>query len=170
MYIFNNTVMPVGVDGQELVSHGTAAFPLVCYDCEYTDIALPWHWRDELEVSVVLEGAMTFNLGGEKYILRPGEGLFVNSGVLHAGQNAGDGPCRVHSFVFHPRLVGGDPGSVFWQDYLSPLLAARSMEGWRYGLMCPARGRRWRASGEPIPPSGRSRRGIPSWCGSGCPG
>ncbi|MCD7756680.1 MAG: AraC family ligand binding domain-containing protein, partial [Clostridiales bacterium] len=131
MYIINigDSATPVGADGQELVSHGTAAFPLVCYDCKYTDNALPWHWHDELEVSVVLEGTMTFAVGGEKYILRPGEGLFVNSGVLHAGQNAGDGSCRVHSFVFHPRLVGGDPGSVFWQDYLSPLLAARSMEG-----------------------------------------
>ncbi|MCC8076721.1 MAG: AraC family transcriptional regulator [Clostridiales bacterium] len=129
MYIVNNTVSPVGGDGQELVSHGTAAFPLVCYDCEYADIALPWHWHDELEVNVVLEGTLSVAVGSGKYTLRAGEGVFVNSGVLHAAQNAGDGVCRVHSFVFHPRLVGGDPGSVFWQDYLSPLLAARSMEG-----------------------------------------
>ncbi|MCD8190921.1 MAG: AraC family transcriptional regulator [Clostridiales bacterium] len=129
MYISGNTATPVGVDGQELVSHGTAAFPLVCYDCVYTDTALPWHWHDELEVNVVLEGTITFAVGGEKYAIRPGEGLFVNSGVLHAARNTEDGPCRLHTFVFHPRLVGGDTGSVFWQEYLSPLLAARSMEG-----------------------------------------
>ena len=33
------------------------------------------------------------------------------------------GPCRLHSLVFHPRLVGGSPESVFYQDYLLPLTA-----------------------------------------------
>ncbi len=129
MDLYQRRLSHIGADGQELATHGSADFPLACYGCVLTDSALPWHWHDELEVNVVLEGTVSFAVGSERYDLRTGEGVFVNSGVLHSAQNAGDGPCRVHSFVFHPRLVGGDPGSVFWQDYLSPLLAARSMEG-----------------------------------------
>ncbi len=129
MDIRSSRLHPIGADGHELVSHGTAAFPLACYERIFTDTALPWHWHDELEVNVVLEGSLSFAAGSGRHTLRAGEGLFVNSGVLHAARNAGEGACRIYSFVFHPRLVGGDPGSVFWQEYLTPLLAARSVEG-----------------------------------------
>lgn len=59
---------------------------------------------------------------GEKYRLTVGEGLFINAGVLHGDWPLNAGPCRLHSMVFHPRLVGGSPDSVFWQKYLQPLL------------------------------------------------
>ncbi|MCD8146318.1 MAG: AraC family transcriptional regulator [Clostridiales bacterium] len=129
MNLYRSRLSRIGADGHELSAHGTATFPLACYECEMTDAALPWHWHDEMEVNVVQEGTISFAAGSGKHTLRAGEGLFVNSGVLHAAWNAGAAPCYVHSFVFHPRLVGGDTGSVFWQEYLSPLLAARSMEG-----------------------------------------
>lgn len=129
MDIYQRRLSRIGADGHELVTHGSADFPLACYGCVLTDSALPWHWHDELEVNVVLEGTVSFAAGSGRHTLRAGEGLFVNSGVLHSARNAGEGVCRIYSFVFHPRLVGGDPGSVFWQDYLSPLLAARSVEG-----------------------------------------
>ena len=59
---------------------------------------------------------------GEKYTLAEGDGLFINAGVLHADWPLAAGRCRLHSVVFHPRLVGGSPDSVFWQKYLQPLL------------------------------------------------
>ena len=48
--------------------------------------------------------------------------MFINAGVLHADWPLAAGRCRLHSVVFHPRLVGGSPDSVFWQKYLQPLL------------------------------------------------
>ena len=35
---------------------------------------------------------------------------------------------RLHSVVFHPRLVGGSLDSVFWQEYLLPLMSPQSPE------------------------------------------
>ena len=67
-------------------------------------------------------GGVLAAAAGEKYTLAEGDGLFINAGVLHADWPLAAGRCRLHSVVFHPRLVGGSPDSVFWQKYLQPLL------------------------------------------------
>ncbi len=107
--------------GRELVLHGTALFPIACYHDDLTKDMVPWHWHDEMEALVVTEGTAAVTAGTEKYTLQQGEGCFINSGILHAAWNAAHGPCRFHSIVFHPRLVGGID-SIFWQNYVSPLL------------------------------------------------
>ena len=104
---------------RELLKHGTAAFPIACYHDDLQTEPVPWHWHEELEVLVVSEGTILATAAGEKYRLEKGEGLFINAGVLHGDWPLNAGPCRLHSMVFHPRLVGGSPDSVFWQKYLS---------------------------------------------------
>ncbi len=110
---------------RELMEHGTAAFPIACYHDDLQAEPVPWHWHEELEVLVVSEGMILATAGGEKFRLGKGEGLFINAGVLHGDWPLNAGSCRLHSMVFHPRLVGGNPDSVFWQKYLQPLLDQR---------------------------------------------
>lgn len=43
----------------------------------------------------------------KRICLAEGEGVFINSGVLHAVEFAAEGPSALRSGVFHPRLVGG---------------------------------------------------------------
>ena len=107
---------------RELMEHGTAAFPIACYHDDLQAEPVPWHWHEELEVLVVSEGMILATAGGEKFRLEKGEGLFINAGVLHGDWPLNAGSCHLHSMVFHPRLVGGNPDSVFWQKYLQPLL------------------------------------------------
>ena len=59
--------------------------------------------------------------GAGRFRLREGEGIFVNAGILHSVWASGPGPCRLHSMVFHPRIVGGGMESVFWRKYVNPL-------------------------------------------------
>lgn len=112
--------------GRELVHHGTAPFPVACYHDDLAAVPVTWHWHEELEVLLVSEGSVLAFAGAEKYTLQEGCGVFVNAGVLHADQPAAPGGCRLHSLVFHPRLVGGSPDSVFWQNYLHPLVSDAS--------------------------------------------
>ena len=113
----------VDAERRELIQHGTVAFPIGCYhdDLRRTDVI--WHWHEELEVGLVSEGEAQVTAGSQTEPLRTGDGFFVNTGVLHAARALGDGPCRFHSLVFHPRLVGGSLESVFYQRYLLPLMA-----------------------------------------------
>lgn len=115
--------------GRELLEHGTALFPVAAYhdDMMYADV--PWHWHDELEAVVVTEGTAVFAVGGERITLQTGDGCFINAGVLHGAWNESHGaPCRLHSLVYHPRLIGGSAESVFWEKYLLPVTENRAFQ------------------------------------------
>lgn len=119
----------VGSQGRELIEHGSKGFPIACYEDDLGAKAVPWHWHEELEAAVVTEGTAIFAVGTEKYRLTAGEGIFVNAGALHGVWAEGVGVCKAHSVVFHPRLVGGSLGSVYWENYLNPLLADGTVTG-----------------------------------------
>lgn len=119
----------VDKNGLELVEHGTTQFPIACYHDDLSSGEVPWHWHDELEAAVITSGQAIVTAGNEKYIIGPGEGFFINSGVLHGAWDVDDSGCRFHSLVFHPRLVGGSLDSVFYQNYILPLTENRVLEG-----------------------------------------
>lgn len=112
----------VSPQGLELNQHGTGLFPIACYHDDLLREPVPWHWHPEMEVGVVTEGSAVVAAGEERFIAREGEGFFVNAGVLHAMWNHDPSSCRFHSAVFHPRLVGGSTDSIFWQNYIQPLI------------------------------------------------
>lgn len=109
--------------GRELLDHGTPAFPIACYEDDFRETDVPWHWHDELEAAVLTAGSCTVAAGSEKYTLTAGEGFFINSGVLHGCWDTEKTGCMFHSLVFHPRLVGGSLDSILYQRYLQPLMA-----------------------------------------------
>lgn len=108
--------------GRELVEHGTALFPIACYHDDLAREAVPWHWHDELEAAIITEGCAIVAMGTEQYTISHGSGFFINTSVLHGAWNVDTSACRFHSLVFHPRLVGGNMDSIFWQKYMEPLL------------------------------------------------
>lgn len=118
----------VDATGRELTEHGNTAFPFACYHDDLIRETVPWHWHDELEAAVVTEGEAVIAVDAERYRLKAGEGFFINSGVLHSCWNVDASACRFHSVVFHPRLVGGNMDSVFWVNYLQPVLEDPSLK------------------------------------------
>lgn len=108
--------------GRELLEHGTVTFPIACYYDDLRACGVVCHWHEELEAALVSEGSVAVTIGSRTRTLQAGEGFFVNTGVLHAVCAAGEGPSRLHSLVFHPRLVGGSPDSIFYKEYLLPLM------------------------------------------------
>ena len=111
--------------GQELVRHGTSDFPVACYQDDLSVNQVPWHWHEELEAVIVTEGALLLGCGSEQYAVHAGEGFFINSGIIHGCWDYNGSHCRIHSIVFHPRLIGGTPDSVYFQKYLYPLMDNR---------------------------------------------
>ena len=109
--------------GREIKEHGTALFPVAAYHDDLLLDDVPWHWHEELEALIVTEGTAVVAVEQERFTLSRGEGCFINSNVLHGAWNRESGkPCRLHSLVFHPRLIGGSAESIFWQKYLHPVL------------------------------------------------
>ena len=75
---------------KELKAHGNYAFPVLVSDerLSWFDTGeFPWHWHPEIELTIVLDGNMTYLVNDNEYILRAGEGLFCNTNVLHSGRH-----------------------------------------------------------------------------------
>ena len=117
----------VNAQGMEMREHGTALFPAGFYYHNLNLDTVPWHWHDELEAVVVAQGETLVRAGGQRHVLRAGQGLFINADVLHGCWEIQDGQCIYRSIVFHPRLVGGSVESVFTQRYINPLIHCRTL-------------------------------------------
>ncbi len=108
-------------EGRELVQHGSALFPIACYAEDVKSYSVAWHWHEEFEFILAVKGPLTVDVNKTQLVLRTGQGVFINSGVLHAVEQAESGNALLHSGVFHPRLVGG-MDTIFWQKRIRPLL------------------------------------------------
>ena len=114
---------------KELAQHGTPFFPIACYHDDWSKESVPWHWHEELEAVIVSEGSCIVAFGNQKYEIHAGDGFFINSEILHGCWDHNQSSCRFHSMVFHPNLVGGNLESVFYQNYIFPLIKDLSLEG-----------------------------------------
>lgn len=128
---------PISTDakGRELIQHGTALFPVACYHDDLHQFEVAWHWHEELEVFTAEEGTARVSVNGADHIIRQGEGVFINTGILHGVWQEGDSACRLRSMVFHPRFVGGSVDSILWQKYLEPLLGDPSCPCFKIALL-----------------------------------
>ena len=107
--------------GREQVQHGSALFPIACYAEDLESYSVAWHWHEEFEYILAIKGPLTVDVNKTQLTLQTGQAVFINSGVLHAVEQAENGGALLHSGVFHPRLVGG-MDTIFWQNLIRPLL------------------------------------------------
>ncbi|MBP3204571.1 MAG: helix-turn-helix transcriptional regulator [Lachnospiraceae bacterium] len=111
------------VTNWETKAHGTHAFPAACYLTELPGHRFKAHWHTGLEFITVVNGQIQLYAGARQFLLSEGMGAFLNTNVLHTAELAEH--CRhalLHHTVFHPRLIGGYEGSIFWEKYLDPLM------------------------------------------------
>ncbi len=119
---------------RELTEHGDAAFPIACYEDNLSINSVPWHWHEEWEFAVVCEGSPELLLENQRITLKTGDAFFINGKALHAANTGLVEPSIIHSAVFHPRLIGGNTDSVFWQSLVQPFITNSST---RYILFHP---------------------------------
>lgn len=117
---------------RELEVRGTPMFPCAAY---YSDIInnvtgdIPWHWHEEIEILIVHKGTIKIGINGIYYLLKAGDGMFINSNILHSAIIVGDDECMLYSLVFHSNLISGVTESIFEQRYVRPLLHANTLTG-----------------------------------------
>lgn len=107
---------------KELVRHGLVMFPIACYEDDLSLTAIPWHWHDEFEFIMIIEGMAPIQVEETTIQLKEGDAVFINSGVLHNIDNGKVIEAKYNSLVFHARLIGGSIDSVFWQKLITPIM------------------------------------------------
>ena len=101
----------------ELRSHGTVEFPCAGY---FSDKDISWHYHSEIEIIFVKIGEIKVYILDDVINLKAGEGIFINSNLLHKidiNHNS-----MINSFVFHKNLISGSEKSIFETKYISPLI------------------------------------------------
>ncbi len=111
--------------GRELLTYGTEDFPIAFFDDDLTKVSVPWHWHDEFEIVVVLEGTVQVRIANSVLTLNAGDGYFTNSGILHSAvlQSATG---HQHAMVFSPNMLAQN-GDLIWKTYVEPLLCKLSL-------------------------------------------
>lgn len=124
----NTITISVSDNFHELREHGNTAFPFASYFTTENSHDIPWHWHEEYEFSVITKGHTPYYAGTDSFILQEGDGIFVNSGTLHAQPTGKSSSVfRKDDIVFHGRLIYGSKYTVFWQKYVRSISSGISL-------------------------------------------
>lgn len=109
----------VDENGKELLNYGTKDFPIAFFDDNLAKVKVPWHWHEEFELIIILDGIVDVNIDGQKFLLKRGEGYFANSGILHSAKLISK-TGHQHALVFSPRIISPSIDLV-WNTYVKPV-------------------------------------------------
>ena len=111
---------------QEVKDHGHYEFPVFISQevlSRYERGSFIWHWHTEVELTLVVEGQISYQVNERVYELKAGDGLFCNSNALHTGRMKDKQDCYYISITFHPRILYGFEGSLIWKKFVQPMLS-----------------------------------------------
>ena len=121
--------IPIDSSRRETTAHGTFDFPMAVYETVLRRNILgfvSWHWHREFQFCLVTAGTVTFWVQGQQLVLSEGQGLFINSNVLHMAKP--ETPDAAYCCIdILPSLLCGFPGSVLDVSLITPLSADASV-------------------------------------------
>ena len=123
---------------KETTQHGSLGFPLAIYTTRISRNilkAIPWHWHEELQFCVVMEGDVVFQINDHTVQLTAGEGIFINVGQMHQAKNEKGSDSKYICIDFHPQLISGFRGSLVEEKYVLPYIERPSAA---YSVLQPA--------------------------------
>ena len=120
----DNSYLRVSADEtfRETVAHGSSVYPFRYY---YEDIwefelhTIDWHWHSEVEFILVERGTAYLQAGSKRYVLHEGDGVFINSKVIHRLEC--DESTIIPNIVFSPFLLSPE-GSLIYEKYILPII------------------------------------------------
>ena len=110
-------------DLMETVQHGSNLYPFQFY---YEDLSvfdfncIEWHWHTELEFIYIESGTVTFWIGEDQFKLSEGDGIFINTKVLHRLYSPSK--ALIPNFVFMPSFIA-PCDSLIYQKYILPIIS-----------------------------------------------
>lgn len=122
------TDIQIDKNNRETTLHGSYDFPLAVYLDQLDKNVLGfvnWHWHDEIQLSLVTKGEVEFLVNQNAYVLKEGQGIFINSGCLHMARAAAEPDSTYICINVDARLLSFFPGSVIEQKYIKPFIKLR---------------------------------------------
>ena len=108
----------------ETIQHGSKEYPFHFYydNLELFDVhCIEWHWHTEIEFVYVETGTVYFGISDKQFALSEGQGVFINSKILHRYFSQGN--AIVPNFVLMPYFIAAQD-SLIYQKYVLPIMAS----------------------------------------------
>lgn len=122
--------MPLDASFQEITRHGTSGFLIQFYIDElykFKDKSVPLHWHTEPEFFVITGGSVCIQVSNQQLVLHQGEGIFINSNVLHKFvQLNSEDYCQCPNIVFDTEIIASANSSVH-NKYIKPIVLNASI-------------------------------------------
>ena len=108
---------------KEQARHGERLFPLKKYITTLTGPhpLVPAHWHEEAELTLITEGACTYQIHLDQYEVQAGDLLFLPPAVLHSIFVRPGESMRSDTYVFHMSFLGADSADICAVRYLVPI-------------------------------------------------
>lgn len=110
---------------QEIRQHGSKDFPLGVYLDDFAQVEngkIPWHWHEEVQFDLVIEGNVHFQIGSRAFVLQKGQCIFINTGVIHQIYPLEGTSGKLYAFVLKDRLLETDVLSAVYRKCLLPII------------------------------------------------
>ena len=108
----------------ETVQHGSNSYPFNFYKenlALFDFNCIEWHWHTELEFVYIESGTVTFWIGEKQFTLPEGNGVFINSKILHRFYSPTE--AAIPNFVCMPFFIAAQD-SFIYHKYVSPVISS----------------------------------------------
>lgn len=82
---------------------------------------IPPNWHTQFEFIYIVKGAVKRITNGVEMTLEEGNGLFINSGILHGAQGVQNMECEYYLVEFLPEIFGEENAPIR-SEYIDPLM------------------------------------------------
>lgn len=108
----------------ETIAHGSSGYPFRRYlenIAQFDFHCVDWHWHTELEFMYLESGTITAWIGDSQLELTAGNGIFINSRILHRFYSPEE--ARMPNFVFMPSFIASED-SLVYRNYVLPVISS----------------------------------------------
>ena len=110
---------------REVKKHGSEGFPFAAYLDDFSSFQngyICWHWHDEVQITLIIEGDFICQMGSEKILMKPGESIFINSCALHQIYPCQNSYGKLYSFIWRAEMLTGNMECDAYQHCIANIL------------------------------------------------
>lgn len=107
---------------RETKEHGTFEFPFEYYlddISKFGNRCIKWHWHNEFEFVWVESGPIDCHIGNERIRMHTGDGMFLNSGIIHRFEAPDQG--LMPNILFAPEFLSAKYTTIY-RNYITPVI------------------------------------------------
>ena len=99
----------------------------ICNIKVFPNDTFPCHWHDGVEIISVVDGEIEHTVNGERYIMRKGDVMFVNSGSIHGIRITDAGHGYYYAISFLTGFLAPESNGIISEKYFGDIMSSDNL-------------------------------------------